>query len=394
MSRIAIIEAKRTPIGNFLGGFRNMSAVELGVSVVKAVVECAGLQPADVDEVIFGMARQAGSGPNPARQISHGAGIPWEKPSFTVNMACASGMKTIALGVESILFGRSSCVVVGGAESMTRLPYLLEGGRMGYRLGHAPLVDAMYRDGFMCPIAEMLMGETAEVLADEYHITREEQDEFAAMSQNRAEAWRKQGGFVDEIVPVTAPDDRGNGHLIEHDEHPRDGVTTESLAMLKPVFRKNGTVTAGNSSGITDAAAALILTSEDRAKEFGVEPLAYIRDIVDVGLDPQRMGLGPVPTTRRILERNKMTLKDIPLIEVNEASAAQFLACARELDLDLDRVNPNGGAISLGHPIGASGTRIVVTLLHEMRRLNIELGLATLCASGGLGMATLIELPK
>jgi acetyl-CoA C-acetyltransferase len=394
MSRIAIIEAKRTPIGNFLGGFRNMSAVELGVSVVKAVVECAGLQPADVDEVIFGMARQAGSGPNPARQISHGAGIPWEKPSFTVNMACASGMKTIALGVESILFGRSSCVVVGGAESMTRLPYLLEGGRMGYRLGHAPLVDAMYRDGFMCPIAEMLMGETAEVLADEYHITREEQDEFAAMSQNRAEAWRKQGGFVDEIVPVTAPDDRGNGHLIEHDEHPRDGVTTESLAMLKPVFRKNGTVTAGNSSGITDAAAALILTSEDRAKEFGVEPLAYIRDIVDVGLDPQRMGLGPVPTTRRILERNKMTLKDIPLIEVNEAFAAQFLACARELDLDLDRVNPNGGAISLGHPIGASGTRIVVTLLHEMRRLNIELGLATLCASGGLGMATLIELPK
>jgi acetyl-CoA C-acetyltransferase len=392
MSRIAIIEAKRTPIGNFLGSFRNMSAADLGVSLVAPLIERAGIAPSDVDELIFGVGRQAGGGPNPARQISFRSGIPQEVPSFTVNMACASGIKSIALGAEAIQLGRSACVVAGGAESMTRVPYMLERARMGYRLGDAPLIDGMYRDGFMCPIADMLMGETAEVLADEYNISRTEQDEFAALSQNRTEVARKRGAFVEEIVPVSAADDRGRDVIVQEDEHPRDGVTADKLAKLKPVFRKEGTVTAGNASGITDAAAAVILASEERAKDLGKKAIAYIRDIVEVGLDPKRMGVGPVPAVRTLLDRNKLTMDDIPLVEMNEAFAAQFLACNRELEIDPERVNVNGGAISLGHPIGATGTRIVVTLLHEMRRRKVGLGLATLCASGGLGMAILIEL--
>lgn len=389
--RVAIIEAGRTPIGKFLGAFRNFSAVELGTTIVEGVLSRAGVSPQNVDELIFGHARQAGNGPNPARQIAVAAGIPQDIPSFTVNKACASGMKAITLGADAIMLGRASCVVAGGTENMTRVPYMLERARLGYRLGDAPLVDGMYRDGFMCPIADMIMGETAEVLAEEYDISRREQDQWAAMSQNRAEAANKNGLWEDEIIPVTAPDDKRRPVLVDADEHPRAGMTVETVAKLPSVFSKNGTITAGNASGITDGAAAVILMSEERVREEGRQPAAWIRDSVSVGVDPKRMGLGPVPATRRILERNKLTLDDIPLIELNEAFAAQVIACQRELGFDSDKVNVNGGAISLGHPIGATGARIVVTLLHEMQRRDVELALATLCVSGGLGMALLVE---
>jgi acetyl-CoA C-acetyltransferase len=389
--RVAVIEAKRTPIGRFLGAFRNCSAVELGECVVGGVLERSGVPPSGVDELIFGHARQAGNGPNSARQIAVGTGIPHEVPSYTVNKACASGIKSITLGAEAILLGRASCVVTGGTENMTQVPFMLDRARLGYRLGDAPLVDGMYRDGFDCPLAEMVMGETAEVLADEYGISRGEQDQWAAMSQNRAVAAKKKAWWREEILPVTAPDDRGKPVLVEDDEHPRDGVTPASLSKLPPVFRKDGTITAGNASGITDAAAAVLLMSGERVEAEGRKPIAWIRDYVSVGVDPKRMGLGPVPATQRILERNGLELADVPLIELNEAFAAQVLACQRELQFDSDKVNVNGGAISLGHPIGATGARIVVTLLHEMRRRDVELALATLCVSGGLGMALLVE---
>lgn len=390
-ARVAIIEAKRTPIGKFLGAFRHCPAVDLGTSVVEGVLDRAGIGPSQVEELIFGHARQAGNGPNPARQIAVRSGIPESVPSYTVNKACASGIKSITLGAEAVLLGRASCVVAGGTENMTRVPHLLDRARLGYRLGDAPLVDGMYRDGFNCPLAEMVMGETAEVLAREYDISRAEQDEWAAMSQNRVEAAGERGLWAEEILPVTALDDRGRPVVVEDDEHPRSDVTAASLSKLPPVFSADGTITAGNASGITDAAAAVVLMSEDRARAETREPLAWIKDYVSVGVEPKRMGIGPVPATRKILERNKITLDDVALIELNEAFAAQVLACQRELEFDSDNVNVNGGAISLGHPIGATGTRIVVTLLHEMRRRGAELALATLCVSGGLGMALLVE---
>jgi acetyl-CoA C-acetyltransferase len=389
--RVAIVAAKRTPIGKFMGAFRNTTAVELGVSVTRGLLDIVGIEPQEVGEVIFGNARQAGGGPNPARQIAYGSGIPQQVPAYTVNMACASGLKTIALGVEAITMGRASCVVAGGTENMTRVPFLLDRARTGYRLGHGRLIDGMYRDGFLCPLSDMVMGETAELLADEYGITRGEQDRYALLSQHRVESARRDGVFAEEILAVTATDGRGKPFVVEEDEHPRSGVTLEGLAKLPPVFKKDGTVTAGNASGITDAAAAVVLASEDKSEDWGSNPLGYIRDYVAVGVDPKRMGIGPVPATKQILERNGLRLEDMPLIELNEAFAAQVLACQRDLEFDEERVNVRGGAISLGHPIGATGTRIVVTLLHEMSRRGVERGLATLCVSGGLGMALLIE---
>jgi acetyl-CoA C-acetyltransferase len=388
--RVAIIQAKRTPIGKFLGAFRNTSAADLGTSIVTGVLDLAGVGGREVDEVIFGNARQAGGGPNPARQVAYRAGVPQESPAYTVNMACASGMKSIALGADAIAMGRASCVVAGGTENMTRVPHMLDRARLGYRLGHATLIDGMYRDGFMCPLSELIMGETAEVLADEYKITREEQDRWAKMSQDRVEAARGDAVFAEEILPVEAKDDRGKPFSVEEDEHPRSGVTMESLAKLPTVFSKEGTVTAGNASGITDGATALLLASEEKATTLGVTPLGYVLDYVTVGVDPKRMGIGPVPATRQILDRNGLALDDIPLIELNEAFAAQVIACQRDLEFDTERVNVRGGAISLGHPIGATGARIVVTLLHEMIRRDVKIGLATLCVSGGLGMAMLI----
>ena len=390
-SRVAILEAKRTPIGKFLGAFRNHSAVKLGADVARATIASSGIASSDVDEVWFGHARQAGNGPNPARQVSVRAGVPETVPAYTVNAACGSGLKSIALAADSIRLGRASCVVAGGMENMSQVPFLLDRVREGYRLGHAPLVDDMYRDGFLCPLCDMLMGETAEVLADEFTITRAEQDTWAAMSQNRAERAAKAGLFANEIVPVTVAGERGESKIVDRDEHPREGVTADALSKLAPVFKKNGTVTAGNASGITDGAAAVVLASEQAVRASGREPLAWIRDFVATGVEPRRMGIGPVPAVRQLLERNDIDLARIDVIELNEAFAAQVIACERELRFDRERVNPNGGSISLGHPIGCSGTRVVVTLVHHMQRSGAKLGIATLCVSGGMGMAMLIE---
>ncbi len=390
-SRVAILEAKRTPIGKFLGAFRNYPAVKLGAHVAREALASSGTAPERVDEVIFGHARQAGCGPNPARQVLVRSGVPESVTAMTVNAACGSGLKAIALGADSIRLGRSERVLAGGMENMSMVPFLLDRAREGYRLGHAPLVDDMYRDGFLCPICDMVMGETAEVLAGEFKITREEQDGWAVMSQNRAEGAKSKNLLADEIVPVPVIGDRGESITIESDEHPRAGVTLDALAKLPPVFKKDGSVTAGNASGITDGAAALVLASERAAKESGRAVLGWIRDFVAVGVEPRRMGIGPVPAMRALLERNQLKLADVELIELNEAFAAQVIACERELHFDRDRVNVNGGSISLGHPIGCSGARIVVTLLHQMRRAGARRGIATLCISGGMGMAMLIE---
>ncbi len=389
-SRVAILEAKRTPIGKFLGAFKNQPAVKLGTSVARQVLLSSGISPSDIDEVLMGHARQAGCGPNPARQVSINAGVPETVPAFTVNAACGSGIKSIALGADSIRLGRASTVLAGGMENMTMVPFMLDRAREGYRLGHGTMLDGMYRDGFHCPLADMVMGATAEILADEFRITRAEQDAYAAESQNRAERAMAANLFADEIAAVTMPG-RGEDIVVSADEHPRAGVTVDHLAKLPPVFRKDGTVTAGNSSGITDGAAAVVLASEQAARASGKRPLGWIRDFVATGVDPRRMGIGPVPAVRQLLERNDITLDDVGVIELNEAFAAQVIACERELKFDRARVNPNGGSISLGHPIGCTGARIVVTLLHEMRRRSAALGIATLCVSGGMGMAMLIE---
>jgi acetyl-CoA C-acetyltransferase len=319
-----------------------------------------------------------------------GAGVPESVTAFTTNAACGSGLKAIALGADSIRLGRAERVLAGGMENMSMVPFILDRMREGYRLGNSPLVDDMYRDGFLCPLCDMVMGETAEVLADEFKITREEQDQWAVMSQNRAERAKSRNLFADEIVPVVIPG-RGEDVTVSADEHPRDGVKLESLSRLPPVFKKEGSVTAGNASGITDGAAALVLASEHMVKEGKREPLGWIRDFVAVGVEPRRMGIGPVPAVRTLLARNDLELSDIDFIELNEAFAAQVIACERELKFDRERVNVNGGSISLGHPIGCSGARVVVTLLYQMRRANAKRGIATLCVSGGMGMAMLIE---
>jgi len=389
-SRVAILEAKRTPIGKFLGAFKDIPAVTLGADVARQVLFSSGISPSDVDEVLIGHARQAGCGPNPARQVSVGAGIPETVPAFTINAACGSGIKSIALAADAIRLGRATTVLAGGMESMSRVPFMLDRAREGYRLGNGAVVDGMYRDGFLCPLADMLMGATAEILAEEFDISREEQDDWAAMSQHRVERAMSAQVFADEIAPVTVAR-RGESIVVDSDEHPRAGVTVADLARLPAVFRKDGSVTAGNASGITDGAAALVLASEQAARASGKRPLGWIRDFVATGVEPRRMGIGPVPAVRQILERNDLKLDDVGVIELNEAFAAQVIACERELKFDRARVNPNGGAISLGHPIGCTGARIVVTLLHEMRRRSASLGIATLCVSGGMGMALLVE---
>jgi acetyl-CoA C-acetyltransferase len=386
MRAAVVTHAVRTPIGKFLGAFSELSAVELGVRAVRGLLERAGLPPERVEEAIFGNARQAGGGPNPARQVAVKSGLPHTVPAFTVNMACASGLKSLALAAADVQSGAVEIAVAGGTESMTRLPFLLDRFRTGYRLGHAEVADGMYRDGFLDPLCGKLMGETAETLAGLHAIPRDEQDRFALESQRRADAARQAGRFRDEIVPVEVPG-RGGPVRVAEDEHPRPDTTLESLGRLPPVFRKDGSVTAGNSSGITDGAAALLVMSEERARALGLEPLARIEAWTEVGVDPAIMGIGPVPATRRLFERTGLGLADLDLIELNEAFAAQVLACLRELPFPADRLNVNGGSIALGHPIGCTGARIVVTLLHELRRRGLRRGLATLCVSGGLGMS-------
>jgi acetyl-CoA C-acetyltransferase len=387
MERVAIVSAVRTPIGRFLGAFADLTAADLGVAATRAVLERARVPAADIDELIYGCARQAGGGPNVARQVLVRSGIPQESPAFTVNQACGSGLQAIILGAEHIRTGKSRLVLVGGTESMSRVPYLLDRARTGYRLGNAAVVDGMYRDGFQDPLCGLLMGETAEKLADNYLIGRAEQDAFALEIQRRAAAAIKGRRFDDEIAPVTVTGRKGEERSVTADEHPRADTTLEDLAKLPPVFREGGTVHAGNSSGITDGAASLLLASESVARERGLDVLAWVGESEVVGVDPAIMGIGPVPATRRLLAKTGLALGGFDLIELNEAFAAQVLACDRELHMDRSRLNVNGGAIALGHPIGCTGARIVTTLVHEMKRRGAARGLATLCVSGGLGIA-------
>jgi len=388
---IFVAGAARTPIGKFGGALTSLQAADLGTFAAKAAIEASGAPADAIDETIFGNARQAGVRPNVARQIAHRAGVPDTAPAYTINKACGSSLKAIMNAYGAITLGDADVVLAGGTESMSNTPYLLLGARWGYRLGHAEVVDAMYRDGFLCPLCEQLMGDTAENLVDRYGISREDSDRYAAESQRRSEAARASGRFKDEIIPIEVPGKKREVVRISDDEHPRDGVTTESLAKLPPVFRKDGTVHAGNSSGITDGAAAVVVLSEDKAKHLGIEPMARMVAYASAGVDPAIMGIGPVPAVKKLLEKTGLSLADIDLIELNEAFASQVLSCHKELGFDLERVNVNGGAISLGHPIGATGARIVVTLLHEMKKRKARRGLATLCISGGLGLAVLFE---
>jgi acetyl-CoA C-acetyltransferase len=390
LREVFILSAVRTPIGKFGGSLAAMTAADMGVVAAKAAMERARVRPGQVEESIFGNARQAGGGPNPARQISIRSGVPQEVPAYTVNKACASGIKSIALGFQEIAIGNLDCVLAGGTESMSRVPYYLDGARWGYRLGNQDLVDGMYRDGFFCPMAKIVMGETAEILAEQYKITRDEQDQFALLSQTRAASAIDAGKFQNEVAPVTLESKKG-AQTFSRDEHPFVGATLEKLGKLAPVFSKTGTVTAGNSSGITDGAAAVVLAGEDFIKKNGLKPLARIMAVTSAGVDPRIMGIGPVSALRKMEAKHKLRLSDFDLVELNEAFAAQVIACDRELHFDHAKLNVNGGAIALGHPIGCTGTRITVTLLHELIRRKAKRGVATLCVSGGMGMALAIE---
>jgi acetyl-CoA C-acetyltransferase len=386
MERVAVVRALRTPIGKYLGGLSPLSVAELGAAVVRPLLEGVDVP---IDEVILGCARQAGQGPNPARQVAVRAGIPETVPAHTVNMACASGLKSMAMGYDLIRLGRAKAIVAGGVESMSQVPFLLKRMRTGYRLGHGKLLDGMYEDGFQCRLADQLMGATAETLAERYGIPRDAQDRYALESQQKAGRAIAAGAFREEIVPVQVDAKT----LIAADEHPRPDTTMEQLAKLPPVFKDGGTVHAGNSSGITDGAAATLLAAESVAARAGLEPLAFLDDYDSAGVDPRIMGIGPVPATRNLLARTGGRLDAFDLVELNEAFAAQVLACLEDLPIDPKRLNVNGGAIALGHPIGCTGARIVVTLLHAMRKRGAKRGLATLCVSGGLGFAASFTRP-
>jgi len=400
---VLILSAARTPIGRYGGSFRDLHPAELGAVAARAAIERAGVDARDIDEVLMGHGRQAGSGPNPARQVGHRAGVPHSAPAQTINKACASGLQAVASGAQSILLGESHVVLAGGIESMSRMPYLIDSidARWGHRMGNFTLVDAMYSDGFQCPLSDMIMGETAEVLARQYGITREESDCFALDSQRKAQAAVEARRFASEIAPVTLmPAGRGGSALqtptiVDRDEHPRGDTTLETLRKLPPVFGEvdghPGIITAGTSSGITDGGAALVLASADAAQERGLKPRARILGWASVGVDPRVMGIGPVPAIRKLCERTGLDVADFDLVELNEAFAPQVLAVLRDIPISADRLNVNGGAIALGHPIGCTGARILVTLLHELERRGGRLGLATLCVSGGMGMAMAIE---
>jgi len=390
MNEVAILSAARTPIGNFGGALMDVSAAQLGEVAARAAIQRAGITPDRVDETIFGCARQAGVGPNIARQIAWRSGIPVEKIAYTVNKACGSGLKAITLGAQSLMLGENRIVLVGGVEQMSQIPYLLTKARWGYRLGDDVLIDSNYRDGYNCPLAEMVMGETVDRLAEEYGVGRAEQDAFAAESHRKAWAAWESGAFDAEVASVETKGAKGEPVIVARDERPRPDSTPEKLARLNPVFRtaeEGGTITAANASGITDSAAALILMRADIARAEGLRPLAVIRGFASAGVAPERMGLGPVPATHKLLETTGLGLDNFDLIEINEAFAAQVLIVERELPWDTARRNVNGGAVALGHPTGCTGARIVVTLLYAMRNRDAELGLATLCISGGLGMS-------
>ena len=391
MKRVYLAGAVRTPIGKFGGTLASWSAADLGVAVAAETLKRAGVTPEQVNESIWGCARQAGGGPNVARQITFRANVPEKVPAFTVNQACGSGLKAIILAAQEIMLGRADIVLAGGTESMSRVPYFAEGARWGTRLGNTQLVDGMYRDGFNDPLSGLVMGATAENLAQRHEISRDEQDEFALRSQQRAATAISLNRFNDEVLPLEVKGAKGQTSLFSKDEHCRAETTTQDLSKLKPVFASTGTVTAGNSSGITDGAAAITIMSEAALKSSGASPQARIVDYEITGVAPEIMGIGPVPAVRALLDRQKLSLGDVDLIELNEAFAAQVIACDRELQFDQDRLNVNGGAIALGHPIGCTGVRITTTLVHEMTKRKSKLGLATLCVSGGMGLALLLE---
>jgi len=386
-----IVSAVRTPVGSFGGLFKEVSATELGKLAVRASLDRVGLAPEAVDEVVLGCVLQAGLGQNPARQVAIAAGIPKEVPATTINMLCGSGLKAVAIGSQMIRAGDADVVVAGGMENMTRAPYLMPAARFGARMGSAELIDSMVHDGLTDAFDGIHMGITAENLADMYGITREEQDEFAAESQLRAERAIQEGVFKDELVPVEIPDRRGV-RTVEVDEHPRAATSAETLGRPRPAFRReNGTVTAGNALGVNDGAAAIVVMSARAAQERGLHSMGVVESYASVGVEPRIMGIGPVPAVRKALARAGLQLADVDLFELNEAFAAQSLAVIRELGIAAQRINPHGGAIALGHPIGASGGRILVTLLHEMKRSNVHRGVATLCVGGGQGQATVIR---
>ncbi len=391
MKNVYLAGSVRTPIGRFGGSLAGWTAADLGAAVAKESLLRSGLAPEQIQRSIWGCARQAGGGPNVARQITYRASVPQTTPAFTVNQACGSGLKAIILAAQEIIVGRAEAVLAGGTESMSRVPYFAEGARWGARLGNMELVDGMYRDGFNDPLSGLVMGETAENLARDYRISRDEQDQYALRSQQRAQAAIESGRFDEEVLPLEIKGPKGKTQLFARDEHYRAGTTLADLRKLPPVFSKEGSVTAGNSSGITDGAAAVVVMSEEALKESGAEPQARIVDYEIVGVAPEIMGIGPVPAVRALLERQKLTITDVDLIELNEAFAAQVIACDRDLHFDSERLNPNGGGIALGHPIGCTGVRITTTLLHEMRKRQARRGLATLCVSGGMGIALLVE---
>lgn len=390
MQEVVIVSAARTAIGSFNGGLASFSAPELGKFAVEEALKRAGIDGSAINEVILGNVLQAGIGQNPARQAAIKAGLPVEVPSYTVNKVCGSGLKAVNLAAQAIRLGDAETIVAGGMESMTNAPFLLEKARWGYRMGHGKVIDVMIRDGLWCAFNDYHMGITAENVAEKFSVNREEQDQLAAESQEKAINAIKNGYFKQEIVPVTVKGKKGDV-VFDTDEYPKASTTITSLCGLKPAFKKDGTITAGNASGINDGAAALVLMSAEKAAKLGLEPLAKIVSYGEGGVDPAIMGMGPVAATRKALDRAGLTINDIDLIEANEAFAAQFLAVGKELSFVKEKVNVHGGAIALGHPIGASGARILITLLYAMKQHGAKRGLATLCIGGGQGVATIVE---
>ncbi|MED3551160.1 acetyl-CoA C-acetyltransferase [Cytobacillus praedii] len=391
-TEVVIVSAVRTAIGSFNGSLKDVSAPELGAAAIKNALEKAGLKPEQIDEVILGNVLQAGLGQNPARQAALKAGLPVSVSAMTINKVCGSGLKAVHLATQAIIAGDAEIVVAGGIENMSQAPYILKNARNGFKMGDQKLIDTMTSDGLTCVFNDYHMGVTAENLCEKYELTREEQDEFAAASQEKAVNAIETGRFKDEIVPVEIPQRKGDPIIFDTDEYPKKGTTAEKLAKLRPAFKKDGSVTAGNASGINDGAAILVVMSRKKADELGIKPLVTIKGNASAGVDPSIMGIGPVQAVKKALEKASVSMEELELIEANEAFAAQSLAVDRELEFNKDILNVNGGAIALGHPIGASGARILVTLIHEMQKRQAKKGLATLCIGGGQGVATVVEL--
>lgn len=388
---VVIVSALRTPIGSFGGTLKNINAVELGAKTIQAVLDQAKVDHTQVDEVIMGNVLQAGLGQNPARQAAMKAGLSEQTPAYTINKVCGSGLKSVHLAAQAIMLGDADIIVAGGMENMSQAPYLAPGAREGYRMGDQKLIDSMVQDGLWCAFNDYHMGITAENICDAYGLTREEQDAFSEASQQKAAKAIADGKFEDEIIPIEVPQRKGDAILFDTDENVKPNTTKEKLASLRPAFKKGGSVTAGNASGINDGAAAVLMMSREKAQQLGLDPLATIVGNASAAIDPSMMGLGPVPATKKALTKANLTIDHIDLIEANEAFAAQSVAVGKDVGWKQDIVNVNGGAIALGHPIGASGTRILVTLLHELQRREVTYGLATLCIGGGQGVATIIK---